>query len=179
MFIHFLCLCPLRLVIMLNSNISKEAYCIGNCRCRELVILKECINFFMTIDQKKNKLFSIVGSWEVAIKRSSPVLHKMIYNVHMHFLRRLRDIQTRNGGLYLEGRFNGGFFALPDWGAYIWRGLYMEGLIFGILRYFNHLCSIGISRVSSICLHIGKSIILSCYIKHCPQDTAYCCISFN
>ena len=39
------------------------------------------------------------------------------------------------GGLYLEGRFNGGFFALPVWGAYIWRGLYMEGLIFGILQY--------------------------------------------
>ena len=38
------------------------------------------------------------------------------------------------GGLYLEGWFNGGFFASPDWGAYIWRGLYMEGLIFGILR---------------------------------------------
>ena len=38
-------------------------------------------------------------------------------------------------GLYLEGRFNGGFFVLPVWGAYIWRGLYMEGLIFGILRY--------------------------------------------
>ena len=39
------------------------------------------------------------------------------------------------GGLYLEGRFNGGFFALPVWGAYIWRGFYMEGLIFGILLY--------------------------------------------
>ena len=39
------------------------------------------------------------------------------------------------GGLYLEGRFNGGFFALRVWGAYIWRRLYMEGLIFGILRY--------------------------------------------
>ena len=39
------------------------------------------------------------------------------------------------GGLYLEGRFNGGFFALPVWGAYFWRGLYTEGLIFGILRY--------------------------------------------
>ena len=39
------------------------------------------------------------------------------------------------GGLYLEGRFNGGFFALRVWGAYIWRGLYMEELIFGILRY--------------------------------------------
>ena len=24
---------------------------------------------------------------------------------------------------------------LPVWGAYIWRGLYVEGLIFGILRY--------------------------------------------
>ena len=27
-----------------------------------------------------------------------------------------------------EGRFNGGFFALRLWGAYIWRGLYTEGL---------------------------------------------------
>jgi len=33
-------------------------------------------------------------------------------------------------GLYSEGRFNGGFFALRFWGAYIWRGLF-----FGILRY--------------------------------------------
>ena len=39
------------------------------------------------------------------------------------------------GGLYMEGRFNGRLFALQVWGAYIWRGLYMEGLIFGILRY--------------------------------------------
>ena len=39
------------------------------------------------------------------------------------------------GGLYLEGGFNGGFFVLPVWGAPIWRGLHMKGLIFGILRY--------------------------------------------
>ena len=39
-------------------------------------------------------------------------------------------------GLYSEGRFNGGFFALRFWGVDIWRSLYMEGLIFGILRYF-------------------------------------------
>ena len=39
------------------------------------------------------------------------------------------------GVLYLEGRFNGGFFALRFWGALFWRDLYMEGLIFGILRY--------------------------------------------
>ena len=37
---------------------------------------------------------------------------------------------TSPRGLYLEGRFNGGFFVLPVWGAYIWRGLYMEGLFF-------------------------------------------------
>ena len=43
------------------------------------------------------------------------------------------------GGLYSEGWFNGGFFALPVWGAYTWRGLYMEGLIFGILRYYKHV----------------------------------------
>ena len=35
---------------------------------------------------------------------------------------------------FLEGQFNGGSFAFRVWGAYIWRGLYMEGLIFRILR---------------------------------------------
>ena len=38
-------------------------------------------------------------------------------------------------GLYSEGWFNGGFFALRFWGVYTWRGLYMEGLIFRILRH--------------------------------------------
>ena len=32
------------------------------------------------------------------------------------------------GQIYSEGRFNGGFFALRVWGAYIWRGSYTEGL---------------------------------------------------
>ena len=49
------------------------------------------------------------------------------------YLRAIFQVQAP-WGLILEGRFNGGFFALPVWGAYIWRGLYMEGLIFGILR---------------------------------------------
>ena len=49
------------------------------------------------------------------------------------YLRAIFQVQAP-GGLYLEGRFNGGFFALPVWGAYIWTGLYMKGLIFGILR---------------------------------------------
>ena len=46
------------------------------------------------------------------------------------------------GGLYLEGRFSGGLFMLLVWGAYIWRGLYMEGLIFGILQYSASVVSI-------------------------------------
>ena len=31
-----------------------------------------------------------------------------------------------SGGLYLEGRFIGGLFALRVWGAHIWRGLFSE-----------------------------------------------------
>ena len=41
------------------------------------------------------------------------------------------------GGLYLEGRFNGGFFALPVWGAYAWRGLFSE--FYGNLNYITLL----------------------------------------
>ena len=39
---------------------------------------------------------------------------------------------TSPQGLILEGRFNRGFFALPIWGAYIWRGLFLE--FYGICR---------------------------------------------
>jgi len=35
-------------------------------------------------------------------------------------------------GLYLEGRFNGGFFALRVWEADIWRGLFSK--FYGIVR---------------------------------------------
>ena len=41
------------------------------------------------------------------------------------YLRAIFQVQAP-GGLYLEGRFNGGFFASPVWGAYIWRGLFSE-----------------------------------------------------
>ena len=36
-----------------------------------------------------------------------------------------------------KGDLTEGFFALPVSGAYIWRGLYMQGLIFGIVLYFS------------------------------------------
>ena len=50
------------------------------------------------------------------------------------YLRAIFQVQAPpgggGGGLYLEGRFNGGFFCVTGLG-----GLYSEGLIFGILRY--------------------------------------------
>ena len=36
------------------------------------------------------------------------------------------QVQAPPGGLYLAGRFNGGFFALPVLGAYTWKGLFSE-----------------------------------------------------
>ena len=59
--------------------------------------------------------------------------------VLLYFTLYLRAISKYKppGGLYLEGGFNARFFALQVWGgggAHIWRGLYMERLIFGILR---------------------------------------------
>ena len=44
------------------------------------------------------------------------------------------QVQAPLGGLYSEGRCNRGFFALRVWGAYIWRGLNKDGLVFGILQ---------------------------------------------
>ena len=49
------------------------------------------------------------------------------------YLRAIFQVQDP-GGLILEGQVNRGFCASLVWGAYIWRGLYMEGHIFEILR---------------------------------------------
>ena len=45
-------------------------------------------------------------------------------------------ITSPRGAYIPSGDLTEGFFALRFWGVYIWRGSYMEGLIFGILRYF-------------------------------------------
>ena len=47
-----------------------------------------------------------------------------------------------------------GFFVLRVWGAFIWRGLYMEGLIFGILRYST-------ADVSSVTIYQSNQEIVS------------------
>ena len=51
------------------------------------------------------------------------------------YLRAISKYKLAPGGLYMEGRFNGRLFALQVWGTYVWSGVQMEGLIFGILRY--------------------------------------------
>ena len=55
---------------------------------------------------------------------------KEIYHFHFALLCIRGQIPSTSppGSLYSEGRFNGGFFALRFWEAYIRRGLYMEGL---------------------------------------------------
>ena len=55
------------------------------------------------------------------------------------------------GGLCLEGRFNGGFFALPVWGAYTWRGFFSE--FYGIARpsgQLNQRETCGVSQSKSL-----------------------------
>ena len=43
---------------------------------------------------------------------------------------------TSPRGAYIwRGNLTEGVIMLPVWGAYIWRRLYMEELIFGILQY--------------------------------------------
>ena len=44
------------------------------------------------------------------------------------YLRAISKYNPPGGGLYLEGQFNGEFFALRVWGAYIWRGYTWRGL---------------------------------------------------
>ena len=71
------------------------------------------------------------------------------------------------GDLYLEGQFNRGFFVLRVWGAYIWRGLYMEGLIFGILRYYN--CFHYNSLYAEKKMAIVPALLDSPTIQLCPK----------
>ena len=68
------------------------------------------------------------------------------------------------GGLYSEGQFNGGFFALRFWG-----GLYLEGLIFGILRYENQ----------AFYVDRGKSPFSRKTIIHLIYPSKFCITNFS
>ena len=72
------------------------------------------------------------------------------------------------GGLYLEGRFNGRFFMLRVWGAYIWRGQepikfygLLEGLIHGGAYFRNFAVGYlynGLQNLTSIAIISTKCI---------------------
>ena len=78
---------------------------------------------------------------EICVSKSIKVAcsGKEIYHVCFVLLCIRRQIPSTSppGGLYSEGRFNGGFFALRFWGAYIWRGLFSEfyGILFVVLGH--------------------------------------------
>ena len=71
----------------------------------------------------------------------------------------------------MEGAFNGGFFDLPVWGAYIWRGHLMEGfltyqfggLIFGGVYTWRGLFS---KFYGIVTLYIYFSFLLSATKEH-------------
>ena len=46
------------------------------------------------------------------------------------YLSAISEYKPLGGFIYLDGRFNGGFFALRVWGAYTRRGLFSE--LYGI-----------------------------------------------
>ena len=79
------------------------------------------------------------------------------------------QVQAPRGGLYSEGRFNGGFFALRFWGAYTWRGLFSEfygmytgTVIFGVESYLRlktlqlKTCSENVRFLSWRTFFVGK-----------------------
>ena len=75
----------------------------------------------------------------------------------------------------MEGRFNGGFFALPVWGAYTWRGLFSEFLRYLVTQYViynmvyiqmyhraTRVHTEHLSSVSSVCVFAAQSFVAFC-----------------
>ena len=78
------------------------------------------------------------GKFAFKIDWASLILGRK-FTVFLCFALYLRAISKYKplGGLYLEGRFNGGFFALQVLG-----GLYLEGLIHGGTYFQNFMVSL-------------------------------------
>ena len=70
------------------------------------------------------------------------------------------------GGLYLDGQFNEGFFALPVWGAYIWRGLFSE--FYGITLLLNCNMIDNLSPTVSV-RHMGPSLPYDSHERYRPS----------
>ena len=86
--------------------------------------------------------------WEICVSKSIGLALQLEVNLSFLlcfslYLRAIFQVQAPRG-LYLEGRFNGGFFALSVLG-----GLYLEGLIHGgaYFRNFTVCISFGTREV--------------------------------
>ena len=76
-----------------------------------------------------NAHFWQVGLLDILLSENPGKSHNFIF-MTSHFSTLFSKYKSP-GGLYLERRFNGGFFALPVWGlifggAYTWTGLFSE-----------------------------------------------------
>ena len=101
------------------------------------------IKFWRGLSTEGNLCFKI--DWASLIVGSKFTVFAHCFTL---YLRAIFQVQAP-GGLYLEGRFNGGFFALPVWGAYIyggaytWRGLFSEFycmfLFDGAISKYKHI----------------------------------------
>ena len=65
------------------------------------------------------------------------------------------QVQAPRGAYIRRGDLTEGFLRYDFKGAYIWRGLYMEGRIFGILRYLGYM------RFEILYLQNGISCLLA------------------
>ena len=68
---------------------------------------------------------------EICVSKSIGLASQLEGNLPFFLCFTLYPSTIPRGGLYLEGRFKGGFFALRVWGlifgrAYTWRGLFSE-----------------------------------------------------
>ena len=97
------------------------------------------------------------------------------------------------GGLYLEGRFNGRFFGLKDWGAYIWRGLSSEFYGSKMMQIYSgfrpyssqlhrlphHACSSTTQKKNTKLMAVyylagtGKKYCDKCFCPPPPQDPCH------
>ena len=82
-------------------------------------------------------------------------MYMLLYRVALFYFVFERTFQVQvPGGLYSEGRFNGGVFVLRVWGVYICRGLFIHGGAY--IRNFTvyYYRSFNVSRLKTRFLNI-------------------------
>ena len=99
------------------------------CRKNSLGVYIFQIPFLRSLSTEGNLRFKI--DWTSLIVWSKFTVFALFYFV---FNRRQFSKCKPPGGLYLDGRFNGGFFALPVWGVPIFGGAYFRNFTVFLTR---------------------------------------------